>query len=425
MKIFKFGGASIANAPAVVNATEIIKSFPRQDFVIVVSAMGKMTNALEEIVRSYRSGSGDIVDKVEAFYRFHTSIAANLKLPDTALDEKLASIISRLKERLEVPPSDNYDYDYDQIVCFGEVFSSTIVSHYMQNKGVTNTWSDARNLIRTDNNYREGKVNWEKSSDLITTAWNQIMPAPGEKRRIMLTQGFIGHTAERNTTTLGREGSDFSAAIFAFALNAESVTIWKDVPGVLNADPKYFPDAVKLKRISYKEAIELAYYGASVIHPKTIKPLQNKKIALHVRSFKAPAEEGTLIESSTFSDSLIPSFIFKMSQVLISFTPRDFSFIVEENLKELFGIFLDSRVKINLMQNSAINFSVCVDFDADKLSAIRAACMDKYEVLYNEPCELVTIRHYDQETISRLLIGKKVLVEQRSRSTARFVLVNS
>ncbi len=424
MKIFKFGGASIRNAEAVVNATEIVKSFPHQNFVIVVSAMGKMTNALEEVVHSYRSGNAYISEKVEAFYRFHVEIARNLKLPNSSLDDKLKAMISRLNDRLGVPPSDNFDYDYDQIVSFGEIFSSTILSDYMQMSGVTNYWMDARNLVRTDNNYREGKVNWEKSTELITNAWNQVKPAPGEKRKIMLTQGFIGHTAERNTTTLGREGSDFSAAIFAFALDAESVTIWKDVPGMLNADPKYFPDAVKLKRISYKEAIELAYYGASVIHPKTIKPLQNKKITLQVRSFKVPTEEGTLVESSTYSDSLIPSYIFKVNQVLISITPRDFSFIIEENLKELFGIFMDVKVHINLMQNSAINFSVCVDFDADKLSAIQNACTEKYEVLYNKPCELVTIRHYDHETISRLLIGKKVLVEQRSRSTARFVLVN-
>lgn len=425
MKIFKFGGASLRNAEAVVNATEIVKSLPHQNLVIVVSAMGKMTNALEEVVHSYRLGSDDILKKVDDFYAFHTEIVRGLKLPNSSLEEKLAALILRLKERLEVPPSDNFDYDYDQIVGFGELFSSTILADFMQMCGVTNYWMDARNLVRTDNNYREGKVNWEKSTELISAAWNEVKPSPGEKRRIMLTQGFIGHTAERNTTTLGREGSDFSAAIFAFALDAESVTIWKDVPGMLNADPKFFPDAVMLKRISYKEAIELAYYGASVIHPKTIKPLQNKKITLHVRSFKAPTEEGTLIESSTFSDSLIPSFIFKMSQVLISITPRDFSFIVEENLKELFGIFMDTKVHINLMQNSAINFSVCVDYDPDKLTAIRNACVEKYEVLYNEPCELVTIRHYDHETISRLLIGKKVLVEQRSRSTARFVLVNS
>ncbi|HKL39595.1 MAG TPA: hypothetical protein VJ894_02900, partial [Cryomorphaceae bacterium] len=243
--------------------------------------------------------------------------------------------------------------------------------------------------------------------------------------RLMLTQGFLGHTAELNVTTLGREGSDFTAAILAYVLEAENVTIWKDVPGVLNADPKYFSDAELLKRISYREAIELAYYGASVIHPKTIKPLQNKKIVLHVKSFLNHHEEGTRIDTSTFSDSLVPSYIFKVNQILISFTPRDFSFVNEENLSELFGYFVDNGIKTNLMQNSALNFSICVDYHEKKLERLQEKFKDRYEVLYNHPCELVTIRHYDQETISRLLIGKKVLVEQKSRNTARMVLMES
>jgi aspartate kinase len=241
----------------------------------------------------------------------------------------------------------------------------------------------------------------------------------------MLSQGFIGHTAELNTTTLGREGSDFSAAIFAYILNAENVTIWKDVPGMLNADPKHFSDAVMLKRISYREAIELAYYGASVIHPKTIKPLQNKGIELFVKSFQNPKEPGTKIDSSTFSDSLVPSFIFKKNQVLISFTTRDFSFISEDNLSELFAYFVKNGIKINLMQNSALNFSICIDHHRERLEGVLANLSGHYEILYNHPCELVTIRHYDQETVSRLLIGKKVLVEQRSRNTARMVLMES
>jgi len=238
-----------------------------------------------------------------------------------------------------------------------------------------------------------------------------------------LTQGFLGHTAELNVTTLGREGSDFSAAILAYVLEGENVTIWKDVPGVLNADPKYFSDAELLKRISYREAIELAYYGASVIHPKTIKPLQNKGIVLSVRSFLNHKEEGTRIDSSTFSDSLLPSYIFKVNQILISFTPRDFSFVNEDNLSELFGYFVEHGIKTNLMQNSALNFSICVDYNQKKLDQLHEVFKDRYEVLYNRPCELVTIRHYDQETISRLLIGKKVLVEQKSRNTARMVLM--
>lgn len=422
MKVFKFGGASIRDAAAVCNAGEIIETFPKVNLVVVVSAMGKMTNALEAVVAAYREAKPTLPKLVDDFYLFHTEIVTNLDLPNTILKEKLSTLIGELRQQLERPPSDNPDFDYDQVVSFGELFSSIILSEYLQSKGINNVWEDARVLVRTDTTYREGKVNWDKSVDLITAAWEKMEVSENQNRRLMITQGFIGHTAERNTTTLGREGSDFTAAIFAFALNAEAVIIWKDVPGVLNADPKYFKDAVMLKRISYKEAIELAYYGASVLHPKTIKPLQNKKISLFVQSFKEPQSDGTQIDSSTYSDSLVPSFIFKVNQVLISFTPRDFSFVVEENLKELFGIFLEVGVKIHLMQNSAINFSICVDYEVNKVDAIREACRLKYEVLYNTPCELVTIRHYDRETIGRLLIGKEVLVEQRSRSTARFVL---
>lgn len=424
MRIFKFGGASVRDAAGVINAAKIINMNPRQDLVVVVSAMGKMTNALESVVLAYRQGDTGLAELCDSFYSYHQKIISDLKIQDVSAVETLAKLYDKLKYQLEKPPTDNFDYDYDQIVCYGELFSSAILSAYLTQSGIVNEWTDARNLIRTDNTYREGKVDWEKTTELIQAAYASTKSKSDGKRTLLLSQGFIGHTAERNTTTLGREGSDFTAAIFAYALDAESVTIWKDVPGMLNADPKYFSDAVKLKRISYKEAIELAYYGASVIHPKTIKPLQNKKILLLVKSFLNPADEGTVIESSTFSDSLIPSFIFKVNQVLISFTQRDFSFIAEENLSQIFGIFSDSRVKINLMQNSAINFSVCVDYEAAKLDKIRAACKDDYEVLYNQPCELVTIRHYDSETISRLLIGKKVLVEQRSRSTVRMVLVN-
>ena len=412
------------DAAGVVNAAKIINMNPKQDLVVVVSAMGKMTNALESVVLAYRQGDEGLAELRDTFYAYHQKIISDLKIKDVLAIETFAKLYEKLKYQLDKPPTDNFDYDYDQIVSYGELFSSAILSAYLNYSGINNEWVDARNLIRTDNTYREGKVNWEKTSELIQSAYASAKGKSDGKRTVMLCQGFIGHTAERNTTTLGREGSDFSAAIFAYALDAESVTIWKDVPGMLNADPKYFSDAVKLKRISYKEAIELAYYGASVIHPKTIKPLQNKKILLYVKSFLKPAEEGTVIESSTFSDSLIPSFIFKVNQVLISFTQRDFSFVAEENLSQIFGIFSDNRVKINLMQNSAINFSVCVDYEAAKLDKIRSACKDEYEVLYNQPCELVTIRHYDSETISRLLIGKKVLVEQRSRSTVRMVLVD-
>lgn len=423
MKVFKFGGASVKDAAAVENVARVIKQFPNQDLVVVISAMGKTTNALEDLLNEYVSGGSETVAKFDAIVSFHKKIVADLEIPGSDLEAQLDTLFGALRQQLEREPSDNYDFDYDRVVSYGELLSTAIISAYLKASGLDNTWADARRLIRTDNRYREGRVNWEKTEKLAAEKWTEVKStAKRNARSIMLTQGFIGHTDERNTTTLGREGSDFTAAIFAFVLNALDVTIWKDVPGVLNADPKYFKDAVLLKRISYREAIELAYYGASVIHPKTIKPLQNKGIPLHVRSFLNPAAAGTVIESSTFSDSLMPSYIFKVNQVLISFTPRDFSFVAEDNLSELFSLFAEYGMKIHLMQNSALNFSVCVDHAPKKLAEVMTRCKERYEVLYNQPCELVTIRHYDQETISRLLIGKKVLVEQKSRSTARMVL---
>lgn len=421
MRIYKFGGASVLDAKAVKNAAKIICNHPDMDLVVVVSAMGKMTNALEKVLQAYRNNDEMLPSLCDAFFNYHKNVAQELNLSESGND-KLQKIEAELRLKLESPATDNYDYDYDQIVSFGEVFSSTILSEYLTSQEIKNTWADARSLVRTDNTYREGKVDWDKTTQLITAAWTNAVEGAGDSRTLLISQGFIGHTAERNTTTLGREGSDFSAAIFAYALNAGSVTIWKDVPGMLNADPKYFSDAVKLKRISYKEAIELAYYGASVIHPKTIKPLQNKGIVLYIKSFLNHEDEGTIVDSSTFSDSLVSSFIFKVNQVLISFVQRDFSFIVEENLSQLFHIFSNAGIRINMMQNSAINFSICMDYDEEKLEAIRKACKTDYEVLYNKPCELVTIRHYDSETIGRLAIGKKILLEQRSRSTARMVL---
>lgn len=426
MKVFKFGGASVKDAAAVENVARIIKRYPKQDLVVVVSAMGKTTNALEALLDDYVSGAPGLSAKMAALRTYHDEIVAELGMPGHEVEDQLHRLLNELQSRLEREPSDNFDFDYDQIVSFGELLSTVIVSAYLRSSGLDNTWVDARRMVRTDNRYREARINWEKTQKLVNERWaDTVANKQKSARAILLTQGFIGHTDERNTTTLGREGSDFTAAILAFALGAESVTIWKDVPGMLNADPKYFKDAVLLKRISYREAIELAYYGASVIHPKTIKPLQNKDIPLYVRSFLDHDAEGTVIEKSTFSDSLVPSYIFKVKQVLISFTPRDFSFVAEDNLSELFSLFAAEQIKIHLMQNSAINFSVCVDYEPKKLERLLAKCNSHYEVLYNEPCELVTIRHYNQDTISRLLIGKRVLVEQKSRSTARMVLVEA
>ena len=312
-----------------------------------------------------------------------------------------------------------YDYIYDQIVSVGEVLSTKIVSAYLNETGLSNTWQDIRNVIQTDNTHRNAKVDWELTEKL---AQKEIQTKIAKGQSVILTQGFIGSSSELFTTTLGREGSDFSAGILAHCLNAESVTIWKDVPGMLNADPKWFDETTKLDNISYHEAVELAYYGASVIHPKTIKPLHNKNIPLFVKSFVSPKNDGTIINQNTQKDDLVPSFIFKMNQVLISISAKDYSFIMEDSLSHIFGLFSERGVQINLMQNAAISFSVCVDFDNQKTMSLIDELKKNYKVLYNDALELVTIRHYDQKTIDRVTLDKEILVEQKSRQTARFVM---
>ncbi|MCB0401118.1 MAG: aspartate kinase [Flavobacteriales bacterium] len=418
MKIFKFGGASVKTADAVRNVGNIIRSFG-DDLMVVVSAMGKTTNALEQVVESYFNQDGTAEKHLQVVKDFHQEILKNL-FPDTnhPVYTDIHNTFVEIEWEIEDAPVREYDYVYDQIVSVGELLSTRIVSAFLNESGLPTTWLDARNIIQTDNTYRNARINWEATEK---AAQDNIRTESG-RQNIFLTQGFIGSSSELFTTTLGREGSDFSAGILAYCLNAESVTIWKDVPGMLNADPKWFDETEKLNNISYHEAVELAYYGASVIHPKTIKPLHNKNIPLYVRSFVQPEAAGTTINENTAEDSLIPSFIFKMDQVLISISAKDYSFIMEDALSHIFGIFSDFGVKINLMQNSAISFSVCVDYDKQKTPKLIEALRQDYKVLYNEGLELVTIRHYDDKTIQRVTTGKKIIVEQKSRNTARFVM---
>jgi aspartate kinase len=327
-------------------------------------------------------------------------------------------VFEGLRARFNQPFPENFDFEYDQIVSLGELLSTQIISAFLNEQGHATRWADSRLLIRTDNRYREGNVDWKKTEELIR---ERLIPA-FEHNDILVTQGFIGATGEGFTTTLGREGSDYSAGILAYCTDAESVTIWKDVPGMVNADPKHFENTVKLDQISFREAIELSYYGASVIHPKTIKPLQNKGIPLYVKSFLQPEAEGTVIQESTANDHLIPSFIVMKNQVLFSINRRDFSFIVEEHLSDIFKRFASIGVKINLMQNSALNFSILADRSKTDPEKVIAHFTDNYEVRYNEGLELVTIRHYDAATLAMLSEGKETLVEQRTRHTARLVL---
>jgi len=419
MKVFKFGGASVKDPEAVQNVKRVLDLYPDEDLVVVISAMGKTTNALESLIAAHIDRSDKRETIMNDIRLFHSEILQELfSAKDHQIHMEVEQCLKDIERILIEEPVDHYDFIYDQVVSFGEIISTKIVSAFLQDHGIANKWLDARQLVCTDNTYREAKVNWavteERISDVVSTTDNN--------RKVYLSQGFIGHTEEGLTTTLGREGSDFTAGIFAYCLDAEDVTIWKDVPGMLNADPKWFEETEKLDEISYREAIELAYYGASVIHPKTIKPLQNKQIPLLVKSFLDPESEGTIIQASNRSDQLITSYIFKRDQILLSVSPKDFSFIVEHNLRDIFNAFHEHRVKINLMQNSAISFSACAGGDQVRIDALIDELSADFAVKYNSGVELLTIRHYDQETIDRLTKGKEILVIQRSRQTARIVM---
>lgn len=421
MRVFKFGGASVKDAAAVKNVGEILRQFQDDKLVVVVSAMGKTTNALEAIIASFASGKSSETEKlITELYDFHLSIIKGLDLMDNAFFlTDIETVFTGLKAKCSSTFEGDYDFEYDQIISLGEVLSTKIINAYLINQSFKSVWLDARALIRTNDRWREGRVDWDTTQGLIQTKINETFSA---ENRIAVTQGFIGHEASGNTTTLGREGSDFTAAIFAYCLNAKDVTIWKDVPGMLNADPKYFDNTVLLEKISFKEAIELAYFGASVIHPKTIQPLKRKKIPLHIKSFLNPSAKGSIIQESLAFDDNIPSFIFKMNQVLISLTPRDFSFIVEENLERIFAYLNTKKIRVSLMQNSAVSFSFVVDGGKVDLDDLVTFFQDDYLVKYNEELELVTIRHYDDPTIRRVTVGKRVILEQKSRQTARLVI---
>lgn len=416
IKVFKFGGASVRDADAVKNVAKVMNLYPDDRIAVIVSAMGKTTNALERLLHEWYYETGKTESELSGIVSYHLDVARELfPSGDHAVYSELDALFTELSDRLGTTASDNFDYEYDQVVSLGEVFSSKIVSAYLSDSGIANRWIDARSIIRTDNTYRDARVDWEKTGELVNEAMDF------NTARVYLTQGFIGATAENLSTTLGREGSDYSAAIVAWCLDAELVAIWKDVPGVLNADPKYFDNTVKLDRLSYYDAIELAYYGASVIHPKTIKPLQNKQIPLWVKSFLKPAEKGTIVHHDR-AELVVPSFIFKMNQTLITVSTRDFSFIVEKNLGDIFYEIDHIRLKINVMQNTALSFSFSVDTDDRKVPELIKVLEQDYDVRYNTGLELVTIRHYDQETIDRVTAGKEILLEEKSRHTCQMVM---
>ncbi|MCX6230824.1 MAG: aspartate kinase [Bacteroidetes bacterium] len=423
MKVFKFGGASVNSADAVKNVAEILKNYKEEKLLIVISAMGKTTNALERLCQAYLDKTTDCHDIFEGIYNYHFQIInALFSDKNHEIFEEINSIFKELNIKIKSHPSENYDFEYDQIVSTGELLSTKIISFYLNSSGIKNTWLNACDIIKTDNTYREGKVDWQECMHKTNRLLIPIFEDKFSPVSFVITQGFVGSSPDEHPITLGREGSDYSAAIFAYNLNATEMIIWKDVPGVLNADPKYFEDTHKLDKISYTEAIELAYYGASIIHPKTIKPLQNKNIPLKIKSFIHPEEEGTIISDIDQAEGLIPSFIFKKNQCLVSISPRDFSFIAEENLSSIFGILAKIGIKINLMQNSAISFSICIDENNNKFELLISELKKDYKVKYNQNLELITIRHYDQQTIDKLVNGREIKLEQKSRLTVQIVV---
>jgi aspartate kinase len=416
MKVFKFGGASVKDADSVQNVARILKLFPKDNLIVVISAMGKTTNSLEKLAEAFYYKRGNVQQLIGEIKKYHFDIIQQI-FPDKthSIYNEINNTFVELDWATEGEPSNSFDHVYDQIACIGEIISTKIVSAYLNSVGLNNKWEDVRDFIKTDDTYREGKVDWESTEGLTSI----LSKATG----VVVTQGFIGGTSENYTTTLGREGSDYTAAILAYCTNAESVTIWKDVPGVLNADPKWFDDTQLIQQLSYQDAIELAYYGATVIHPKTIKPLQNKHIPLYVRSFINPEEKGTII-NDVESHLPVPCFIFKVNQVLLSISPKDFSFIVEQNLSDIFKLFAEQGVKINTMQSTAISFSVCVDINEHKIPTLVKELQNNYRVLYNDGLELITIRYYNQATIDRVTVDKKILLEVKSRYTVQLVVKN-
>ncbi|WP_093141913.1 aspartate kinase [Ulvibacter litoralis] len=416
MKIFKFGGASVKDANGVKNLASVLETTAEKDVVVVISAMGKTTNHLEVVVSNYFSNPEAIEASVTEVYDYHHKILSELFASAShPIFKKVAGLFKELNQFLKSTKSENHAFIYDQVVSFGELTSTTIVSAYLSEVNIKNTFLDVRKCIKTDNYHRDANVNWEVTQKNIST----LVSAKG----ITVTQGFLGAEGTNNfTTTLGREGSDYTAAIFGYCLNAENVTIWKDVPGVLNADPRHFAKTQLLHHISYREAIELAFYGASVIHPKTLQPLQRKEIPLFVKSFLNPLNAGTCVGKGVTLDPQVSCFILKKNQVLISLSSLDFSFMMEDNISEIFKLLHEYKMRMELIQNSAISFSVCIDNKYNNLELLLTKLREKYKVHCDENVTLYTIRHSKPVEIKTLINGKDVLVKQESRDTVQLVI---
>ena len=416
MKIFKFGGASVKDAAGVKNLATVLNTVGHKDTLMVVSAMGKTTNALEEIIASYFKNKKQTPAEILPLKQFHLEIVNVLfQEHKSEVENAVNQLFEELLRFLKANKSPDYSFVYDQVVSFGELLSTIIIHHFLKFSGLNNLWLDARNCIKTDDYYRSANLNWELTQKKIVSQVG--------KQSLVITQGFIGSNSNNFTTTLGREGSDYSAAIFAYALNAKSVTIWKDVPGVLNGDPRVFQNTKLLNQISYREAIELAFYGASVIHPKTLQPLQRKEIPLNVKSFENPKDVGTVVSKGKTLDPYVPCYIVKKNQVLLQLSSIDFSFIVEENISYIFGLLHEYQMPVELIQNSAISFSVCVNNKYKRLDELVLVLRSRFNVEVTSAVDLYTIRHF-HEGASQFIkdMGKPILLEQRTEETAQFIL---
>jgi aspartate kinase len=415
MKVYKFGGASVKDASGVKNLAEIV-SKETGNLVVVVSAFGKTTNALENVLSAWLGNDSAYSELLDKIYKTHLSVVNTLFGENSKARELIDNSFVVLKNYLSDGGKGRYDFEYDQLVSYGEMWSTFIAAEYLKSCFSDVEWIDIRRVLITDDRHRDANILWRESSDRIKSVFNF------KRGRIYLTQGFIGGTLDGQTTTLGREGSDYTAAILANILDAESVVVWKDVPGILNADPKWYQDALKLDEISYKEAVEMTFSGAKVIHPKTIKPLHNKTIPLIVRSFLNPGEIGTLITDDPVIKKIIPVFIKKEDQILISLLPNDFSFVMGDNLSMIFNSFVQHGIKVNLVEASAVSLDVCVDDERTKVDELIDDLKSEFSAVYNDNVEMLSIRHYTPEAMTRITSGREILLEQRTRTTARYVV---
>jgi aspartate kinase len=420
MNVFKFGGASVNSAEAIRNVAEIVRQYLETPLVVVISAMGKTTNLLEKVVPGVPASDDERRKLLQQNTDYHLSIADSLFADKgDPTYGRLRELFGRLDE-VSARKATNYNFDYDQTVSFGELISTTLISGYLNSIGISNVWVDVRDIIRTNGNYREGIVDFDTTRRQAQETINSQFTT--HNSQLIITQGFIAGTAAGTTTTLGREGSDYSASILSYCLNADNMTIWKDVPGFLNADPKFFANTVKINKIPFNEAIELAYYGASVIHPKTVKPIQNKGIQLNIKSFLDPSADGSVIGPFDSIEPLTPLYIFKNNQILISIQPKDFSFIAEENLQTIFAVLAELNIRVNLMQNSALSFSLCLDYNKILLDKIRERLESQFRLVYNTGLQLITIRYYNQQIIDEIVDGRTILLQQRSRTTTQLLV---